>query len=1478
MPSISKLRLTNIQFEQGDKRFNDELFFFDGSNAAILLENGGGKTVLIQAVIQAMVPNGVLAGRKIRDTLDVTLAPAHIAVEWILRHEPRHYALTAVTFYMGRDGLEYLMYAYDYPEGDRQRIEALPLVRESGGGRRPATRDEIKEYYRKMTSASMNAKTFDTRERYQAYLEQQFQIVPSEWEAILKINGTEGGVERFFEGCKTTAQLVDRLLIPVVEQGLAGSGSKEFARMFDNQRRHFRDYLALNEQIKEHAEVRQRIRRIVEHYAALHRVETVYRERQGRAAGLYEYLRAESARVAGDLKALAAAEEEMARRREHGRRKGLSLEIARLRRKLNEAEARLGDLGARKEAAAGRRRDYRGRLESLRLAGMQAEQRAKQEIRDSLREQLERLDHSPDVARLRRELTAVSGGLRYHYDRREADLERQRAETGRLRDEAAARLAALEDELEKAGSDLKGLEIEEARTGENIKGLRQQMREIERGILDDPSRAQVPEQMERWDRRSHEVAADLHTLFERLADSGRAKEDLEKELRRLNDLRPGIQQELTEAETSLRNIAEKEKELLARWHDLSPTDHEINSLYLRPQTVAHRLEEETVRIENKRNDLLERERAARSRYDLYRAGQVFTADPALEKWAEHRQPDFPSLQLGVSLVGLYLEEYTARTVEDVYAHYPLWPVTLVAAASDMARLRGQLENSSREWTHPIYLLSDREARRVLEGGDAGTLPPVTPAHWPEVSVPERFQAWLDGLGEVAEQATAERRYWDRRWQQWKALQGQIRDFGAAYDHERVYRPLLEKRERAQKALQQCRRDALQTEEARDGMAQQIRSDREKQRNLEDEQNMLSGRLQQGQKWKQLADASARQTLLAEQLGPRIAALKAEAARIRREQKQLSAVIEQRRDELQGISVGLAEMRAEEAYRETREAVAVPAEASFEQLRERRHVLQADLAGVQRDRGDLERRLKETGREIGRLEKRIDRQRDEYGELITPMGYFPANGEAEIERLIKLEKSARKEWDGLAARYQKQRDKVRALAVTIGVKVEAYPAPEAEIMTFEEASLERAAAELKAERRALETEAARLAEQRAALTRLDAELKEVEKELDIAHGVHHFLSEEIPAIAPGPKDLQEYPYRRLRFCRTLVRALAAARDEVDGQRQTVDEQRKRFEDYCRRDIKDERTKQQALNGIQIKKHYAEIKEWAEHLQERIRAATTIAEESLRKLDGEVQHFINYLYTHLERICRELQTIPKMTAVKVENSRKEIFRITVPVWDEHEGRAKLRQHLEWMLGELEKEKFLTDQGLEDTAKIKKQLENWLHPKQLFQVIDAGQEIKVRCRKVTSDTRVSSAFTDWQRTEEWSGGERWSKNMTLFLGILNYLAEKRRHIRREKQNHRVVILDNPFGKASSDHVLAPVFFIARQLGFQFIALTAHAEGKFLRDHFPIIYSCRLRPTADPSIAVLTKEKEISRAFFRDTEPYIMERLGEMEQMVLL
>ncbi|MFD1955291.1 hypothetical protein ACFSL6_14195 [Paenibacillus thailandensis] len=82
-----------------------------------------------------------------------------------------------------------------------------------------------------------------------------------------------------------------------------------------------------------------------------------------------------------------------------------------------------------------------------------------------------------------------------------------------------------------------------------------------------------------------------------------------------------------------------------------------------------------------------------------------------------------------------------------------------------------------------------------------------------------------------------------------------------------------------------------------------------------------------------------------------------------------------------------------------------------------------------------------------------------------------------------------------------------------------------------------------------------------------------------------------------------------------------------------------------------------------------------------------------------------------------------------------------------------------------------GTEQPAAIRKDIEKWLDAKQLLQkVFQQGAVIRISCRKVNNDQQVTGATYSWEESNRWSGGEKWSKNMTLFLGVLNYVAEKR------------------------------------------------------------------------------------------------------------
>jgi len=303
---------------------------------------------------------------------------------------------------------------------------------------------------------------------------------------------------------------------------------------------------------------------------------------------------------------------------------------------------------------------------------------------------------------------------------------------------------------------------------------------------------------------------------------------------------------------------------------------------------------------------------------------------------------------------------------------------------------------------------------------------------------------------------------------------------------------------------------------------------------------------------------------------------------------------------------------------------------------------------------------------------------------------------------------------------------------------------------------------------------------------------------------------------------------------------------------------------------------AVTGIKHKKLFKDILEWQQRMNQRIARTIEIAENDIREHDKEVQQFISLLHSYLHTMAQELRMIPRKTRIKVEDQWKDIFIINVPEWDEKEGKEELSNYIDWILKQLEGDQYKDENGVEVEASVRKAIEKWMQSKQLLQNVMKQNTIKVKCRKVTNDGKVSSSPYTWEVSNSWSGGEKWSKNMTLFLGILNYLAEKRQNIVSTEKRYRTVIVDNPFGKASSDHVLDPVFFIAEQLGFQIIALTAHSEGKFIRTYFPIVYSCRLKEADDNSnVQILLKEREIRKAFFRDSDPQTLLRLGQLQQM---
>ena len=118
----------------------------------------------------------------------------------------------------------------------------------------------------------------------------------------------------------------------------------------------------------------------------------------------------------------------------------------------------------------------------------------------------------------------------------------------------------------------------------------------------------------------------------------------------------------------------------------------------------------------------------------------------------------------------------------------------------------------------------------------------------------------------------------------------------------------------------------------------------------------------------------------------------------------------------------------------------------------------------------------------------------------------------------------------------------------------------------------------------------------------------------------------------------------------------------------------------------------------------------------------------------------------------------------------------------------------------------------------------------------------------------YTSWEAINkgegdmpEGSGGQTLSVNTFVIMMLMNY---RKRYMGNERP-WTVLLLDNPFGKASGRHVLDPIFEIANKLNFQIIAFAAPEIIKAeISERFPVFWALKIAGSQDSMSGTVTGE----------------------------
>lgn len=213
MPRINRFRIVNFKFDDNKKQIADELFDLGGESTLLNLENGGGKTVILQLSLQVLKPNTTLGSRRFSDYFKLDSGAAHIMAEWILEGLTKEYLLTGVCFSKGTDGLRYFTYTYNYSAPNEYDIKNIPVV---DNKKQVAGYSGFNKFLRELASSPKYRINIYTRDRQKDYRQklESYNLFEDEFNAVRIINQTEGGLEKFFENAKKSRHVIEKLIIP----------------------------------------------------------------------------------------------------------------------------------------------------------------------------------------------------------------------------------------------------------------------------------------------------------------------------------------------------------------------------------------------------------------------------------------------------------------------------------------------------------------------------------------------------------------------------------------------------------------------------------------------------------------------------------------------------------------------------------------------------------------------------------------------------------------------------------------------------------------------------------------------------------------------------------------------------------------------------------------------------------------------------------------------------------------------------------------------------------------------------------------------------------------------------------------------------------------------------------------------------------------------------------------------------------------
>lgn len=1472
MPRINRVRLHNIRYGKERRVLDDIIFDLRGRSGLLILENGGGKTLILQLISQVVCPNAPLGKRRLATLVRSNPFTGHVLVEWLLDADAPAYILTGFCFAentgsANRD-MDYFNYlsAREYSAPHSWDLESLPLVDEDG---RTLNYREHQEMLRR--SGQFRIFSSDRRREYQRDL-RTYNINPEEWERVLETNSDEGGVGKFFENCSRTRSLLEKLFIPAIDDILGrGRAEDDLTRSFQqasSELMHLPEFQAHMQSLSKLGE------RIGVMQETLSGVECAAKKAEAAKTGIQSLF---NTLVCG-LPRLADEQQELQEKLQKNRdRAGEiqylldSVKCETLRRRLDALQNESDKKKREKETALRRLEDAEGhynRLQAWDFYGrwlekdnlLKQEEAAQQRLlqgHESVAQEIEALRHQlwPLFCRLKREIESQITAEEMQLEslqqemKKALDAEHELNEKMQSNTNQQTRLEVKSEEFAKRRAELAGslqeVGIEtDLSSPENAEGLlNDALQHLERKV------AGLAAALQESNSQLDECSTRINIL------SGR-KGELGKGLQGLSTARERWQQDV-----------DRLRELLAlaglEW--LFPLE-DFAILQRELEDRRQQSQQSLMELEFDKNRIQERQRLLSGD-----AGAVPNNDILLLQDALSKQ--------GVDTItgALFLRNLPgSEERRQLVQRYPWFPYALIAEQGQLQRMMRRSPELRVDLSAavPVAARSSIELSELSEEGVNESL--LCFFHNQGVEpfiIPEKLDEILLQLGDQLEQLTEKRKAEEDRNKQIRLASTVLANLLTNYEYHTAeeWEQVIENEQNALR----CVSDELEAAEAQEQLLRDQLDNMRTEKNRS-EQHLLELRSFKKPLEKYRLEFQEENDRKAEmvRLQQRMAAMETELGICKTRQEKLDremkALQEQNKATLDKLD--RLEEDNKEFYPSTWEHPEglIPQDVSWEvyretadNLRARKDALSREVAslkdverlitGYKKDMGDLQGYIKGTGLDFTKVKnsyRPVSKQ-----ELDTCRREVDAHKD-DFQKADKAFQDAVVLAEGERGAWKNQCKSV----------VDVHQHEPADLKGID---LDGYRKKLNAEKEEVSAMIAKHSEMLSLLERLQQEYR-IQVEDLTAEGLE--LTDD-----PGwetERELKELtcdagaPRRAAKKEREAVKeALQKLAESQEAWHQVVDS--------CWQEL-------DVLNNLDIRHLFTQLKDrttadgWERdvltvqeslcHVGRVISKSQEELERRLKDLDRIKEEITERAYRHVENILEELKTLQRMSRVELRGSSIPLMEIDFRRPSADEGKELVRSYLADVIASAVQRR----QEGESEEDLQQYLEGAVRSAALLEQLVPLDGIKLTVLKPRSDDQPyqSLDYDRWENLAFWSGAQKYIGRFAVFVALMAYLREKRKKEQRELRTS-VIIADNPFGEASSGHILEILRALTQQAGIQLFCVTAHRQTGIMKD-FPVIYSLVSRPTLsgqqrmviDPEKIPAPGAMEAARGMINDAE----------------